>query len=66
MAFLDKKNRHLELPLFPGSIYFEEFTVFSLTKEQVWGWVLESDNIVELANRMKDHVLALGGKEDLG
>ena len=60
--FLIRRTGISSYPFFQDRSILRNLQSFSLTKEQVWGWVLESDNIVELANRMKDHVLALAGK----
>jgi len=60
--FLIKRTGISSYPYFADRSVLRNSQSFSLTKEQVWSWVLESNNIVEFTNRFKEHILALTKK----
>lgn len=60
--FLIKRTGISSYPYFQDHSLLRNLQSFNLTKEHVWRWVLESNNIIELTSRLKNHVLEITGK----
>lgn len=61
--FLIRRAGISSQPYFQERSILRNLDAYSLTPDQVWEFVLKSDNISELTNKLKAHILTLTGKK---